>query len=264
MQSVFGPLQALRERALPLYDVLYEARRGYRSYPLDSNHAHAQEKLIEIRDHGLSGVNLYHSNRYAPYYAKANGSIPDLLLRETVVWKLQKVNARLAQAGLELFIMDGWRPTAVQDYFYNTWMPNELRRHDPSLQGEALLAAVSDYWAAPTTDPNSPAPHMTGGAADLTIRWRDSGEHLWMGSLLDDASAVSHVTHFETKRTEGPTFSDDEARANRRLLYWLMSEEGFVNNATEWWHFGYGDQMWAKMANAPAAFYGVASGVKDQ
>ena len=50
--------------------------------------------------------------------------------------------------------------------------------------------------------------------------------------------------------------SDAEAQANRRLLYWVMTEAEFANNPTEWWHYSWGDQMWAKLAGQSAAHYG--------
>ena len=55
------------------------------------------------------------------------------------------------------------------------------------------------------------------------------------------------------------SFSDEEARANRRLLHWLMVEEGFAGHPDEWWHFSWGDQMWAALTGAPAAHYGMAT-----
>jgi D-alanyl-D-alanine dipeptidase len=35
-----------------------------------------------------------------------------------------------------------------------------------------------------------------------------------------------------------------------------MIEAGFAANPTEWWHFSFGDQMWAKLTGADAALYG--------
>ena len=34
----------------------------------------------------------------------------------------------------------------------------------------------------------------------------------------------------------------------------------FVGLPDEWWHFSYGDQMWAKRTGAAAALYGMAKG----
>src|SRR5690606_40003770 len=100
---------------------------------------------------------------------------------------------------------------------------------------------------------DGPSPHSTGGAVDLTLRWR-GGESLFMGSLFADPSPVSHTAHFEALKGR-LSFSEEEARANRRLLYWLMREAGFASNPSEWWHFSYGDQMWAKLLGWPEALY---------
>ena len=77
-----------------------------------------------------------------------------------------------------------------------------------------------------------------------------------MGSLFDDTSLLAHTAHFEAaERTAAFSFSNEEARANRRLLYWLLRDAGFASNPTEWWHFSYGDQMWAQLTGAAAALY---------
>src|SRR6202044_446661 len=114
----------------------------------------------------------------------------DLLLRRSVAQRLGKVNARLGEAGLELYVFDAWRPRAVQVYFHDVWMPQEVRRRKPELEGAALVREVERYWARPTVNASSPAPHATGSAIDLSIRWK-KGELLWMGSLFDDVTEVA-------------------------------------------------------------------------
>ena len=66
------------------------------------------------------------------------------------------------------------------------------------------------------------------------------------------------MVRFESLDAGAMSFSDEEARANRRLLHWVMAEEGFEGLPDEWWHFSWGDQMWAKLAGADAAHYGLA------
>ena len=166
------------------------------------------------------------------------------------------MNARLAPLGLELYLFDAWRPRAVQAYFHDVWMPEELRRRGSTLTGDALTAEIERYWAAPSGDARSPAPHATGAATDLTLRWKD-GEMLWMGSLFDDVTALANRDRFENLASDSFSFSDEEARANRRLLHWLMLEEGFAGHPDEWWHFSWGDQLWAALTGAPAAHYGL-------
>jgi D-alanyl-D-alanine dipeptidase len=249
--SPFGALEALRQQPIPAI----ASARGYRATPIAFDAAANYEALKEVREHGISGENYYGSQRNPPYYLVVPGAIQALVVRQGVLERLQGINARLASVGLELFLYDGWRPQAVQRYFHDVWMPAAVRRRNPGFTDAQVWAEVETYWAAPTIDENGPSPHSTGGAVDLSLRWKD-GAPLWMGSLFDDVSALAHPRRFEDG--DCVSFSDEEARANRRLLHWLMIEAGFAPNPTEWWHFSFGDQMWAKLTNAEAALYGGA------
>ena len=255
--STFGPLAKYRAKPIPDQRPILAKVKGYRAYKLDLNDTRAKEPLIDAAEHGIAGVNFYASPRNPPYYAAVPGSIAEIRLRQGVVERLNRVNERLGAVGLELYIFDGWRPRAVQQYFHDKWMPRQVLKRSPKLSPAAVRQETERYWAAPTTDPKSPAPHATGGAVDLTVRWQDSGEHLWMGSIFDDASPIARADHFERRTARSFAFSDEEALANRRLLHWLMREEGFAANPGEWWHFSYGELMWAKLTDAPHAFYGL-------
>jgi D-alanyl-D-alanine dipeptidase len=256
--TVFKSLQALRDRPIGAQGEARAARKGCRArIAIRRDNALFAEAMTEARDLGLKGQNFYASDRNPPYWQKAIGATEQLLLRRSVGEKLVKVNARAAEAGLELFLFDAWRPRAVQVFFHDVWMPRELQRRDPGLSGAALAEEVERYWAAPSGDETSPAPHATGGAVDLTLRWKD-GDTLWMGSLFDDVTHLANRDRFENLTAENFSFSDREARANRRLLHWLMAEEGFAGHPDEWWHFSWGDQMWAALTGAAQAHYGLA------
>jgi D-alanyl-D-alanine dipeptidase len=255
--SAFGSLEELRARPIPDQSAIRSKPSGWRAkVAIDRAGAAFSESLVDIRTRGIAGENFYHAPRNPPYWQRIEGSVPDLLARPSVIERLAKVNARLKPFGLELYVFDAWRPRAVQAYFHDVWVPRELRKRDPSLTGEALAREVGRYWSAPTTNEDAPAPHSTGSALDLTLRWI-GGEQLWMGSLFDDASSIAHRDRMES-HADPMSFSDTEARANRRLLHWVMSEEGFAGYSEEWWHFSYGDQYWAGISGAPAALYGKA------
>ena len=249
MHMPFASLSTYRDKPIPTPT----SARGYRALAIVFDGAANSEPLVRASDHGIAGRNYYASPRNPPYYAAIPGALDDIIVREGVAKKLACINSKLAEADLELFLFDGWRPQAVQTYFHDVWLPGEIKRRKPGISDEELIAEVETYWSAPTIDASGPSPHATGAAIDLTLRWRD-GDQLWMGSLFDDASPLAHTPRFETHVAEF-SFSDDEARANRRLLYWLMVEAGFASNPTEWWHFSYGDQMWAKILGKPAALY---------
>lgn len=255
---MFASLAFLRDRPVPDLSSTRQRKQGYRDVPIDTGHARAGDLLVPLSELGVGGRSYYAQPRNPPYWARVEGAVETLYARAGVAERLHAVNARLAQASLQLHVHDAWRPRAVQAYFHGTWLPNELRKRRPDLDERALQAEVTRYWAKPTDDPLSPAPHATGSAIDLTIVWND-GEPLFMGSMFDDASAISATEHFEKLPAGDWSFSAEEARANRRLLYWVMTEAGFANHPDEWWHYSWGDQMWAKLTEQPAAIYGLAT-----
>ena len=53
----------------------------------------------------------------------------------------------------------------------------------------------------------------------------------------------------------------DHVKQNRKMLYDVMAEQGFINYPTEWWHFSYGDRYWALLTGADHAIYGPADSV---
>lgn len=214
----------------------------------------AAERCVDVRTLRIAGDNHYNTPRNPPYFVSVPGSIPDLFLRRSVASKLAEVNARLAPLGMELYLFDAWRPQAVQRFFHDVWFPDWLKQRRPDLEGQALVDEVENYWAAPSAGEASPSPHSTGGAVDLTLIYSDTRQPLFMGGIFDDLTDEAWTDGFERKAVA--SMSDEEARANRRLLYWVMAEAGFANNPTEWWHYSWGDQMWARLMNEPYAHYG--------
>jgi D-alanyl-D-alanine dipeptidase len=244
----------LKRRPVPSSAEALARKAGYRqTTPIDFDGELADEPCVEARDAGLRGANHYNTADNPPYYLVVPGSLPQLYLRRSVADRLVAVNKRLEAIGVELFLFDAWRPQAIQRFFHDVWFPDWLRARHPNLEGDALRDEVEKYWAAPTSGPTSPSPHSTAAAVDLTLVFRESGQPLFMGGLFDDLTEDAWTDGFE--RRPVASMSDEEARANRRLLYWAMTEAGFANNPTEWWHYSWGDQMWAKMTGQAAAFY---------
>ncbi len=255
--AFFGELRVLRERPIPDQATARQARIGYRSHPIDPASPEHAEPLVDAVAAGLAGENAYFRHDAPPYYHRAPGAISGLFLRRSVVERLLAVDARLRPRGLRLHLYDAWRPVAVQRYFHDEWMPRHLRAERPELAGAALTAEVERYWAAPTRSPESPAPHETGAAVDLTIALARTGEPLEMGSVFDDMHPVAAADFFESAANVRGT-GDREARGNRRLLRWAMAAAGFAGHPDEWWHFSWGDQMWARLTGASAARFGLA------
>ena len=60
-----------------------------------------------------------------------------------------------------------------------------------------------------------------------------------MGTKIDELRDESESDYY-SKRSEENIY-----KINRNLLLDVMSYAGFTQLPTEWWHFSYGDQIWA-------------------
>lgn len=248
----------LSDTPVPEFAQVNAAKSGYRTHALDHDAAEQQEALAEVRHFGLRGRNHYAAPVNPPYDGPIPGAIAGLWLRTGVIARLLRVEARVRSQGMSLFLFDAWRPQAIQRYFHDHWFPAWLRANRPEVTEAEIPDLVASYWAAPTAASAgaaspSPSPHSTGAALDCTLTLAD-GSQAWMGSLFDDVTECAHTDAFE--RRPLTSMSDLTARRNRRILYNAMSAEGFANNPTEWWHFSWGDQMWARLTGNAAAFYG--------
>jgi D-alanyl-D-alanine dipeptidase len=253
--AAFAPLLA---RPVPAQAPRLAALQGYRDTPIDVVDPAWLEPLVDVAaEMGLAAEPYYSHERNPPYFAVMPGATPAIWLRRGVAARLAKIDRRLEEAGLELVLLDGWRSRTLQAYMHDVWVPAALRQRFPELDEAEIARRVGLYWAAPTVDPARPAPHATGAAVDLTLRWRDSRQPLWMGCLFDETSELAAPDHFEAAGGD-VAFSHEEARRNRRLLYGLMTEAGFSGHPGEWWHYSHGDQMWARLTGAPYAVYGLA------
>ena len=90
--------------------------------------------------------------------------------------------------------------------------------------------------------------HTTGGAVDVML--------LYCGKNVDCGS------EYLTFTPQTPTWSNTLSRSQRRnrfILYNAMTQAGFVNYPLEWWHFCYGDKMYAAYKFEKQAFYGKAT-----
>ncbi len=248
-------LQEYCDLPAPPFGPVNARKMGYREdVPILLDAPGASEPCTDIADFGIAGDNHYNIASNPPYFLKVPGSISQLLLRDKVANLLNAVNTRLKPAGLEIYVFDAWRPQAIQRYFHDIWFPDWLRANRPDIPEADLMQEVEAYWSAPSAGKTSPSPHSTGGAVDLTLRFIETGQPLYMGGLFDDLTENAHTDWFE--REALVSMSDEQARQNRRLLFWVMHDAGFANNPTEWWHYSWGDQMWARLRGHSAACYG--------
>lgn len=189
------------------------------------------EPLVDLATSGITCLGAYAQQGWP-------GSVATTWVRAGVAERLQRIDAALP-AGLRLAVLDAWRPTRLQQ----------------ALLDHARSRGRGAYVSQPSTDPRSPAPHLTGGAVDLTLE--HAGVALGLGTGFDDFTPRAHPRAFErdtdvevARDAADPSDTDTDVevvRAARRLLYWAMAAEGFVVHDLEWWHFEWGTSRWAAL-----------------
>ena len=180
-------------------------------------------------------------------------------LREEVVKRLIKVNdfLKLRNNSVCLLIYDSWRPIEVQEFMFNRAFSLECKRLDINASVKDIERfplvknKVEKFWAYPSFDERYPPPHSTGGALDITLADK-YGNIMDMGSDIDQMDEKSNPNFYKH-------FENEEAiiwNNRRNLLKEIMVKFEFVQHPNEWWHFSYGDQLWAWKNKKANALYG--------
>lgn len=126
------------------------------------------------------------------------------VLQKSTAQKLKAANEKLKQKGYGIKIYDGYRPIAVQQYFWSL-VPDSRYVADPKKGGSR---------------------HNTGGAVDITLVNLE-GREMEMPSSFDD---------FSEKASRSSVMSE-KAKENVKLLTDAMVQSGFKTIETEWWHY---------------------------
>ncbi|MFG1613253.1 M15 family metallopeptidase [Nonomuraea wenchangensis] len=167
-------------------------------------------------------------------YAHVRQSVADLLVA---------AQTRLPRE-LRLLVVEGYRPVGVQRRYFASSVARH-RAARPDWDEERAHAEAAKFVSPPEV-----APHVTGGAVDLTL-CTSGGVELPMGTPVNATPPEAG----EECRTASAGVSR-EARANRELLIDAMTSVGFVNYPTEWWHWSFGERYWAFATDARHARYG--------
>ncbi len=194
---------------------------------------------MSIRDNGEILVDLKKDNRLF-FYAEMQ-KCQEVLLRQGAYQRLQKAIEFLPE-GCALKVCAAYRSLKDQQELWNT-MYKKIKEQNPFWAESDIERKVRSICADPRRGFGG---HQTGGAIDVTLCDLD-GNEFDMGKYLD--SGVFSATF-----AEGLT---QEQQQNRRLLYHTMIDAGFQNYPNEWWHYCYGDRMWAAYQLKRHAIYGL-------
>lgn len=202
---------------------------------------------IEIKESGDPLVNLTNFDFYLEpsYYNRGLSEESRIYIRKTIAEKLKKIQEELGKYRFKIW--DGWRSREVQHNIYmNYW--KKLKYKHPNWEEDRLKEEVGKFVTV-ATDPNRIPIHCSGGSVDLTLI-DSSGNELDMGTGFDHFGSEAASLFYEDDDI------DDPVRTNKKLLREIMLAEDFRHDDDEWWHFDYGNQLWAAAFNKSFAIYG--------
>ena len=212
------------------------------------------DKLIAIPSY----LNFLDPHPYSHLGAPYKDKTSIWKLREEVVNRLVKVNDYLiSKSSFNLLIYDSWRPLEVQEFMFKRAFLLECEKSDIDISFEniksypSILKKVEKFWAYPSYDTRCPPPHSTGGALDVCLSDKD-GNLVEMGSMVDQMDETSNPYFFANIKNEEAIIWN----SRRNLLREIMTKFGFAQHPNEWWHFSYGDQLWAWKNKKANALYG--------
>lgn len=175
-------------------------------------------------------------------------------LRKAVYEKLKEAQSHLPK-GLRFCLYEGYRSLSLQKMIFEKQYNNVKQRHPDWVEKDIFLETTKLVAPVLNQDhtPNIP-PHSTGAAIDVYLidehgKAIDMGIHPkdWMMDK-DGQLSLTASTHIST-----------EAKKNRQIMSKVLSDVGFVNYPTEYWHWSYGDRYWAYVVESRQAIYGNSS-----
>lgn len=165
-------------------------------------------------------------------------------VRISVANKLAIAATSLRMQGYILVLKAGYRPVEVQQKLFDDVLAG-FRVKYPKLGDGSLMEMTRDYVSDPS---QIVAPHTAGGAVDVMLRSMDNGSEVDMGCEVNKGETIAWADN---------DLIDEQQKKNRSVLRDAMLAAGFAPIGSEWWHYSYGDQLWAAYYDKPLAVYGI-------
>lgn len=224
------------------------------------------EPLVELNIYNEDSkkVDKYHSKIFVEPIYKNQGiknTLGVVSVRKSIAERLIEAT-KLLPKGYGILVYDGYRPHEVQQAIFDDFY-EQIKSNNPinpkkeeeteeqweqrvKKYEEFLKAETKKYASIPSTDPNVPSTHSTGGAIDFCI-CDENGKPLNYGGKFDDITSVSNTIFLEEEFEKSERIMTDdelEGLANRRFLNHLATYVGLVPFKYEWWHFNDPNSQW--------------------
>ena len=179
-------------------------------------------------------LKYYSTENFTGQYIDGYQSNSAILTKESAV-ALSKVQDDLNKLGYSLILYDAYRPQRAVDYFIQ-WS-NKLNDtiykaiYYPNFNKSELFKL--GYIAYKSG-------HSRGSTVDVSLIDIKTNKELDMGTIFDYFGIESSTFYKNI---------NEDQKANRMILYEIMTKHGFKNYSKEWWHFTLENEPFQKYFN---------------
>lgn len=176
-------------------------------------------------------------------FIRDNPKYDSIFLRQRVADRLYTAAENLP-SHLRLVIRAGHRPLHVQrkvlkGVFERYLLDNPLATHEDALTYARIFV----------DDPAIKFPsHCCGSAVDVDLFDTEKQQLVDFGCQVNTPNNISFLHSNDITEAQ---------YASRMILLTAMLSAGFAPSFVEWWHFSYGDRVWAYFYKKPQSLYGV-------
>lgn len=163
-------------------------------------------------------------------------------LRKTVYNKIKQAQKTLPN-NYFFKIYSAFRPHDEQIQLWDTNY-QKIKSENPNLSEQELIIKTKAVCADPRFGFGG---HQTGGAIDISLCDKNGTDY----DMGTDYLETNNKTFTNSKNLTS------EQKYNRKILKDSLEKTGFKNYPGEWWHFCYGDRMWAAYSQQKQCFYGM-------
>ncbi len=161
----------------------------------------------------------------------------------TYIYNLIKKAQKNLPQGYSFCLYEAYRPKSAQIILWDGVVAQK-KQEFPNLDitSEEFIKICNTYAANPYRQGSG---HQSGGAVDVTLVNKQGVEFDMGGKVRGFGSEAE----FDAEKISAT------AKKNRQILKSALEKVGLINYPSEWWHYSFGDRLWAKLTGSKLAIF---------
>lgn len=173
-----------------------------------------------------------------------NPRYTEINLIRAYIYDLLKQARKYLPENYNFVVYEAYRPMEAQIKLWESVVAEKKKEFPQLDENSEEFIALCDVFAANPYRQGSG--HQSGAAVDISLIDDDGAEYDMGGKVRGfDPSADFDCPEISA-----------QAYKNRCILRDALSKVGLVNYPAEWWHYSFGDRLWARLTGSKLAIFG--------